>query len=267
MEPMLNIALRAARKGVEILNKAAQRRDTLTIETKAKNDYVTEVDRAVEKEILYHLRKAYPEHQFIGEESGITEGNNSDYQWFIDPIDGTTNFIYGIPHYAISVACFYKGRPEHAVIIDPAKGEEFTASRGHGAMLNGYRIRVSERRGLSGALIATGIPFSDRSMSHIRAYLTGMEELLRQQSSGIRRMGSAALDLAYVAAGRFDGFWEISLKPWDIAAGILLVTEAGGLVSDFAGGNTMMDSGNVVCGGSRVFKPLLSIVGRHLKDI
>lgn len=271
MEPMLTMALRAARKGAEVLEKAVQHRDVMKIEVKAKNDYVTEVDRAVEREVLYHLRKAYPGHCFIGEESGVAEGStgdgSSDYQWLIDPIDGTTNFIYGIPHYAISIACLYRGRLEHGVVLDPAKREEFTASRGRGAMLNGRRIRVSDRRGLSGALIATGIPFSDRSMPHIVPYLNSMAAVLQQQSAGIRRMGAAALDLAWVAAGRFDGFWEMKLRPWDIAAGILLVTEAGGFVSDFAGGNTMMESGNIVCAGSKVFKPLLSITGRHLRAV
>lgn len=267
MEPMLNMALRAARKGAEVLEKATQHRDVIKIEEKAKNDYVTGVDTAVEKEIIYHLRKAYPEHQFIGEESGESNHPDSSYQWYIDPIDGTTNFIYGIPHFAISIACLHKGRLEHAVILDPVKREEFTASRGKGATLNGRRIRVSDRQSLSGALIATGIPFNDRSMQHISTYLNSMEEILQQQSAGIRRMGAASLDLAYVAAGRFDGFWEMNLKPWDIAAGLLLVTEAGGFVSDFQGGNSMMSSGNVVCANSKVFKPLLSITGKHLKNI
>jgi myo-inositol-1(or 4)-monophosphatase len=266
MEPMLNMALRAARKGAEVLQKNSQHRDVLKIEEKAKNDYVTEMDKAVEKEILYHLRKAYPDHQFIGEESGASE-QQSDYQWFIDPIDGTTNFIYGIPHFAISIGCFYKGKPEHAVILDPSKQEEFTASRGQGAKLNGRRIRVSQRKGLSGALLATGIPFNDSTMIHIKAYLDGMEEVLQQECSGIRRMGAASLDLAYVAAGRLDGYWEMNLKPWDMAAGILLIQEAGGFIGDFVGGNSMMESGNIVCGNNKVFKPLLSIVGRHLKHV
>ena len=153
------------------------------------------------------------------------------------------------------------------MILDPSKREEFTASRGKGAALNDRRIRVSDRQSLSGALIATGIPFNERSMPHISAYLNSMEEVLQQQSAGIRRMGAASLDLAYVAAGRFDGFWEMNLKPWDIAAGMLLVTEAGGFVSDFQGGNSMMNSGNVVCANNKVFKPLVSIAGKHLKNV
>lgn len=266
MEPMLNMALRAARKGAELLERNTKYRDNLKIEEKAKNDYVTEMDQAVEKEILYHLCKAYPDHQFIGEESGASE-SQSDYQWFVDPIDGTTNFIYDIPHFAISIGCFYKGKPQHAVILDPNKREEFTASRGQGAQLNGRRIRVSERRSLSGALIATGIPFNGKTMAYIKPYLKSMEEILQQESSGIRRMGAASLDLAYVAAGRLDGYWEMSLKPWDMAAGMLLIQEAGGFISDFGGGNNMVKSGNIVCGNQKVFKALLSIVGKYLRDI
>jgi myo-inositol-1(or 4)-monophosphatase len=267
MEPMLTMALRAARKGAEVLEKSIQHRDVLKIEEKSKNDYVTEVDRAVEKEIIYHLHKAYPEHNFNGEESGKTAGKDSDYEWIIDPIDGTTNFINGIPHYAISIAVTHKGRLEHGVILDPMKREEFTASRGKGAALNDRRIRVSERKSMSGALIATGIPFNGKTMDHIKPYLQNLEDVLQQQTSGIRRMGAASLDLAYVAAGRYDGFWEMKLQPWDIAAGILLVQEAGGFVSDFKGGNDMLKSGNIVCASGKVFKTLLSITGKHLKNV
>lgn len=264
MEPMINIALRAARKGAELLDTAAQHGKPLEIEAKGMNDYVTNLDRAVEKEVIYHLKKAYPDHGFLCEESGNTEGSNNDYQWVIDPIDGTTNFIHGIPHYCISIACVYKSKIEHAVILDPVKRDEFTASRGRGARLNDKRIRVAPASGLEGSLIATGIPFNGERFSQIDDYLKCLKEVAGK-SSGIRRMGSAALDLAYVAAGRYDGFWEIQLKPWDIAAGILLIQEAGGMVSDFKGGNTMMESGNIVCGSPKVFKPLLQIVGRHLK--
>ena len=266
MEPMLTMALRAARKGAEIIDKALQHRDLIKIEEKSRNDYVTEVDKAVEKEVIYHLKKAYPEHSFLGEETGIID-TDSDYQWIIDPIDGTTNFVYGIPHFAISIACVFKGKVEHAVVLDPSKREEFTASRGKGAMLNGRRLRVSDRKSLSGALISTGIPFGDKTLPHLKPYLESMENILEQQTSGIRRMGAASLDLAYVAAGRYDGFWEMKLSPWDMAAGMLLVTEAGGFISDFKGGNRMLDSGNVVCGPNKVFKPLLSIVGKHLQSL
>jgi len=262
MEPMLTIALRAARKAAEKIDRALERMDLVEIEEKSRNDFVTEVDKTSEKEILYHLRKAYPDHSFLGEESGFIQGENTDYQWIIDPLDGTTNFIHGIPHFAISIACSIKGQIQHGVVLDPVKREEFTASRGRGATLNGRRIRVTERRGFDGALIGTGIPFSGFALDHIDAYLATLKEIAGQ-TAGIRRQGSAALDLAYVAAGRLDGFWEMNLKPWDIAAGCLLVQEAGGLVSDFRGGHSFMETGHVVCAAPKVFKPLLQAVGKH----
>lgn len=263
MQPMLNIASRAARKAGELIIDALDRVNLLAIEEKGRNDFVTEVDRAAEKEIIYQIRKAYPDHAIQGEETGATEGANSDYQWIIDPLDGTTNFIHGIPHFAISIACKHKGRVQHAVVFDPIKREEFTASKGDGAALNGKRIRVSTRRSLDGALIGTGIPFNGFALNHMKPYLEALHEIAGQ-TAGIRRPGAAALDLAYVAAGRFDGFWEMKLQEWDIAAGSLLVTEAGGLVSDFQGGNTYLNSGHIVCGTPKVFKPVLQIVKKHL---
>lgn len=266
MEPMINIALRAARKASEIIERAAERLDLITIEQKGRNDFVSEVDRKSEQEIIYHLKKAYPDHCFIGEESGKTGNPESDYQWVIDPLDGTTNFLHGIPHYAVSIACLYKGQLTHAVVLDPIKREEFTASRGKGATLNGRRIRVSPRKSLDGAIIGTGIPFNGFALENIDAFLVCMKEIA-SQTAGIRRPGSAALDLAYVAAGRFDGFWEMNLKEWDMAAGALLIKEAGGMISDFKGGNDYLASGNVVCAAPKVFKPLLQIVGKHMGHI
>lgn len=266
MEPMLTMALRAARKAAEKIEQALERVDLINIEEKGRNDFVTDVDKKSEQEILYHLKKAYPDHSFLGEESGETEGSNSDYQWIIDPIDGTTNFIHGIPHFAISIACTYKGQLQHGLVLDPVKREEFTASRGKGAMLNERRIRVSPRRNFDGALIGTGIPFSGFALDHIDPYLNTVKEIAGQ-TAGIRRQGSAALDLAYVAAGRYDGYWEMNLKPWDIAAGCLLVQEAGGLVSDFKGGHDFMNSGNVVCAPPKVFKQLLQTVGKHMGNL
>ncbi len=263
MEPMLTMALRAGRKAAELIERAFERVDLLTIETKSRNDFVTEVDKAAEKEIIYHLRKAYPDHSIRGEEGGSLPGKNPDYEWVIDPLDGTTNFIHGLPHFSVSIACKYKGQLEHAVVIDPIKREEFTASRGRGAALNGRRIRVSPRKGLEGALIGTGIPFSGYALEHISSYLSVMQELAGQ-TAGIRRCGSAALDLAYVASGRFDAFWEMNLNEWDIAAGLLLVKEAGGLVSDFNGGADFLESGHVVCGSPKVFKPVLQTVQKHM---
>lgn len=260
---MLTMALRAGRKAAELIERAFERVDLIPVEMKSRNDFVTEVDKASEKEIIYHLRKAYPDHSFRGEESGFIQGKNSDYEWIIDPLDGTTNFVHGVPHFSISIACLYKGQIEHAVVIDPIKREEFTASRGRGAMLNDRRIRVSPRRGMEGALIGTGIPFSGYALEHITPYLACVQEIAGQ-TSGIRRCGSAALDLAYVAAGRFDAFWEMKLNKWDIAAGILLVTEAGGLVSDFNGGVDYLETGHVVVGSPKVFKPVLQIVQKNL---
>ncbi|MEW5248257.1 inositol monophosphatase family protein [Microbulbifer sp. 2201CG32-9] len=266
MEPMLNIALRAARKAGELIERAWERSDLTQLEEKGRNDFVTDVDRASEREIIYHLRKAYPKHSIRAEESGLHEGAEPEYEWIIDPLDGTTNFIHGVPQFCVSIACRYRGRIEHAVVLDPIKREEFTASRGRGAALNGRRIRVSGRQGLRGGLIGTGIPFSGPALENVDPYLTALKEIARQ-TAGIRRPGAAALDLAYVAAGRFDGFWEMHLNTWDIAAGALLVKEAGGLISDFHGGESYLDSGHLVCGTPRVFKPLLQIVGKHLNGV
>ncbi len=263
---MLTIALRAARKAGEMIERALERVDVVNIEEKGRNDFVTDVDKASEKEIIYHLRKAYPDHRITGEETGTTGSEESDYEWIIDPLDGTTNFIHGIPHFAISIACIHKGQIEHAVVLDPIKREEFTASRGRGAALNGRRLRVSSRRGLDGALIGTGIPFSGFAMDNMTPYLAALQEIA-SQTAGIRRPGAASLDLAYVAAGRFDGFWEMNLQQWDIAAGVLLVKEAGGLISDFRGGNDFLNTGHVVCASPKVFKPLLQIVGKHMSKI
>jgi myo-inositol-1(or 4)-monophosphatase len=265
MEPMLNMALRAARKAGEIIERALERVDLIPIEEKGRNDFVSEVDKKAEQEVIYHLKKAYPDHSFLGEESGRS-ANKSDYLWIIDPLDGTTNFLHGIPHFSVSIACVYKGNLQHAVVYDPVKREEFTASRGKGAMLNGRRIRVSARKNLDGALIGTGVPFNGFALENIDAYLACLKEIAGQ-TAGIRRAGSAALDLAYVAAGRFDGFWEMNLKEWDIAAGVLLVKEAGGMLSDFKGGNDYLDYGHVVCANPKVFKPLLQVVGKHLGHI
>ncbi|MCW8196364.1 inositol monophosphatase [Proteobacteria bacterium 005FR1] len=266
MEPMLNVALNAARKAARLVEQAAERLDKVVVEKKSSNDFVTQVDRAAEEEVIYHLRKAYPDHAIRGEESGLHEGKGSEYEWLIDPIDGTTNFIHGIPHFCVSIACLRNGRVEHAVIVDPIKREEFAASRGKGAQLNGRRIRVSSRHGLDGALIGTGIPFNGFAFEHIEAYLACMRDVAGQ-TAGIRRAGSAALDLAYVAAGRFDGFWEIALKPWDMAAGVLLIKEAGGLVSDLKGGESYMETGNITAAPPKVFRSLVQITQKHLGHV
>lgn len=266
MEPMLNIALRAARKAGELIERSLEHVDLVHIEEKGRNDFVSEVDRKAEQEILYHLKKAFPEHGFLGEECGNTGNPDSDYQWIIDPLDGTTNFLHGIPHFAVSIACTYRGQLAHGVVLDPVKREEFTASKGKGATFNGRRMRVSPRKSLEGALIGTGIPFNGFALEHIDPYLSCLREVA-SQTAGVRRPGSAALDIAYVAAGRYDGFWEMNLKEWDMAAAVLLVKEAGGMVCDFQGGSAYMETGNIVCAAPKVFKPLLQIVGKHMGGI
>jgi len=266
MQPMTTIALRAARKAGEIIARASEQVDLLDVSEKGVNDFVTEIDTAAEKEVIYHISKAHPDHGFLGEEGGQQGNPDSDYQWIIDPLDGTTNFIRGIPHFAVSIACLYKGQLEHAVILDPIRREEFISSRGRGAQLNGHRIRVSSRKSLDGALIGTGIPYKARSENHIPAYMESLEAVTKQ-TAGIRRAGSAALDLAYVAAGRLDAFWEIGLNRWDIAAGALLIREAGGLIGDFSGGNAYLESGNIVAGNPKCFKAILQTVQPYLGKI
>ncbi len=256
MEPMVNIALRAARKAGENIVRASDDLDRVDVVAKGVNDFVSEVDINAEQEIIYHLQKAYPDHAILGEETGLTGNADADYQWIIDPLDGTTNFARGIPHYAISIACLHKGKLEHAVIVDPVRREEFIASRGRGAQLNGRRIRVSKRTSLDGALLGTGIPFKGHCDERLEEYAKSIE-VLAGQCAGIRRGGAAALDLAYVAAGRLDGFWEIGLEKWDIAAGALLVKEAGGLVADIDASDNYLESGNIVCGNPKCFKAVL----------
>jgi myo-inositol-1(or 4)-monophosphatase len=259
MEPMINIALRAARKAGEGIVRASDEMHRFEVKAKGVNNFVTEVDINAEQEIIYHLQKAFPEHAILGEESGLTGSESAEYRWIIDPLDGTTNFVRGIPHYAVSIACTYRGKLEHAVIVDPVRREEFTASRGRGAQLNGHRIRVSDLANLDGALLGTGIPFKNHCDDKLVAYSKSLE-VLAAQCAGIRRAGAASLDLAYVAAGRLDAFWETGLAPWDMAAGVLLVREAGGLVSDIDASDNYMESGNIVCGNPKCFKAVLQVV-------
>ncbi len=259
MQPMTTIALRAARKAGDNIVRASDDLDRFEVVAKGVNDFVTEVDIKAEEDIIYHLQKAYPDHAIIGEETGLTGREDAEYCWIIDPLDGTTNFIRGIPHYAISIACLHKGKLEHAVIVDPVRREEFIATRGRGAQLNGRRIRVSKLPSLEGALLGTGIPFKDHCDDKLAPYAQTIETLA-SQCAGIRRAGAASLDLAYVAAGRLDAFWEIGLAKWDIAAGALLVKEAGGLVADIDGSDNYLESGNIVCGTPRCFKAVLQTV-------
>lgn len=261
MQPMLNMAVRAARNAGKLIVRNLDRIDQLTIASKKRNDFVTEVDRQAEQEIIKVLHKAYPNHAILAEESGEQTGN--EFQWIIDPLDGTTNFLHGFPQFSVSIALRHKGRLEQAVVYDPLRQELFTASRGAGALLNDRRIRVTRQNTLEGALLGTGFPFRDQH--HLDSYL-GMFRDLTLDTAGIRRPGSAALDLAYVAAGRLDGFWEIGLSIWDIAAGVLLIQEAGGLVGDFAGGHDHLETGNVVAATPKLFPAILQTIRPHLTD-
>lgn len=259
MHPFLNIAKRAALDAGKIMLRNWERLDTLKVSEKQRNDFVTEVDLQAEREIIRTLHKIYPNHAILAEESGVS-GENDEYQWIIDPLDGTTNYLNGFPHFAVSIGLKHKGRLEAGLIYDPLKQDIFTASRGQGALLNDRRIRVKKRTSLEGALIATGIPA--RYMEHKPAFLEMMGAMM-SNGGQLRRTGSAALDLAYVAAGRLDGFWEIGLKPWDMAAGAVLIQEAGGLVGDLRGDMNFMETGNIVGGSPKVFKALLQTIQPH----
>ena len=263
MHPMLNIGVRAARSAGKVIIRAFEQLDKVEIESKGTNDFVTSVDISAEEAIVETIQKSYPNHTIIGEECGLIQGSDNDFQWIIDPLDGTTNFIKGIPHFAVSIALKVKGKLDQAIIYDPIRGELFTASRGKGAQLNSTRIRVKNHKELNGTIIATGFPFKHKQ--HTNAYLE-MFKTLFTKASDMRRAGSAALDLAYVAAGRVDGFFEIGLKPWDTAAGELMVIEAGGLVTDFVGGHNQMNSGNIVAASPRLLKEILKDIRPHLGD-
>ena len=261
MHPMLNVAVRAAREAGKIINRASLDIDLLRVAQKAANDFVTEVDRAAEQAIIDVLLKAYPQHGILGEETGSTFGDaTSEYQWIIDPLDGTTNFIHGMPVYAVSIALAHRGVVQQGVVYDPTRDELFTATRGAGAFLNSRRIRVSNRVRLEDSLIGTGFPF--RKHDDFDTYME-MFKLVAQRCVGLRRPGAAAIDLAYVAAGRYDGFFESGLKPWDIAAGSLLITEAGGLVGNFAGEGDFLHSGEVLAATPRVYAQLVGLLQRY----
>lgn len=259
MHPTLNIAIRAARAAGDVIVRSIDRLDALTVNEKSRNDYATEVDHHAEQEIIQILRRSYPSHGILAEESGFHPGD--EYVWVIDPLDGTTNYLHGFPQFAVSIALRQRDRLEHAVIYDPLRNELFTASRGGGAALNNHRIRVTNSSGLRGALLGTGFPF--KTPQHLDAYL-GTFRTLCLDAAGIRRAGSAALDLAYVAAGRLDGFWEIGLKEWDWSAGVLLVQEAGGIVTDFLGDDRYHTSGNILAAAPRLHSVMQKSIEPHL---
>jgi myo-inositol-1(or 4)-monophosphatase len=256
MHPLINIGMRAARRAGDLIVRSLSRLDSIKIDTKGRNDFVTEVDRKAEAEIIATVRKSYPDHAFFAEESG--RSGEGEFVWIIDPLDGTTNFLHGFPTFCVSIAVEQKGRLQHAIVYDPMRQEVFTASRGEGAQLEGKKIRVSPQRTLEGALIGTGFPF--RSVAtHVDDYLAILKVIMTT-AAGVRRPGSAALDLAYVAAGRTDGFWEFGLSPWDTAAGVLLIQEAGGRVGTPTGAEYALGK-NIVAGNPKVYEALLAAIG------
>jgi myo-inositol-1(or 4)-monophosphatase len=261
MQPLLNIAVRAARRAGDLIVRNLDRVPTLGVRSKSRNDFVTEIDQLAERDIIETIRRTHPDHGFLGEESGRSGGD--EFLWIIDPLDGTTNFLHGFPTFAVSLACEYRGRLEHAVVYDPMRQELFTASRGDGAQLDGRRIRVSKQLELEGALVATGFPYRANAR-YIDEYLAMLKAVM-QQTAGIRRPGAASLDLAYVAAGRVDGFWEIGLNAWDTAAGTLLITEAGGRIGTLVGGE-YRQGGNVVAGTPKVYEALVECLRPHVPE-
>lgn len=263
LHPMLNVAIKAARAAGAVINRAALDVENVRVAQKQVNDFVTEVDQASERTIIETLLGAYPQHGILAEESGTEYGNkNSDHIWIIDPLDGTTNFIHGFPVYCVSIALAYKGKIEHAVVYDPSRNDLFTATRGRGAFLNERRIRVSKRAQLKDCLVSTGFPF--RPGDNLRQYLQMFADVT-ERVAGVRRPGSAALDLAYVAAGFTDGFFETGLSIWDIAAGSLLVTEAGGLVGNFTGEADFLEQRECLAGNPRAYGQLVGILGKYSK--
>lgn len=261
MDPMLTIAVRAAREAGRILLRNFENVDRLKIQSKGRNDFVTEVDQRAEIAVIKVLREKYPGHAILAEETGAHPGRD-EYEWVIDPLDGTTNYLHGFPQFAVSIACKIRGKLEQAVVYDPLREEMFTATRGRGAQLNDRRIRVSDRKSLDGALLGTGFPF--REHQNLDLYMQ-MFRLMVEQTAGLRRPGSAALDLAYTAAGRTDGFFELGLSQWDFAGGALLVSEAGGMVTDIDGGGGFLDSGNLLAANLKIHAAMLKNFAPLLK--
>jgi myo-inositol-1(or 4)-monophosphatase len=265
MQPLLNIAVRAARRAGDLIFRSIPRLESIQVTSKGRNDFVSEVDHAAEQEIIATIRRAHPDHGFLAEESG--RSGSDENVWIIDPLDGTTNFLHGFPTFAVSIAHQQRGRLEHAVVYDPMRQELFTASRGEGAQLEGKKIRVSRQPGLEGALIGTGFPYRANAR-WLDSYIEMMKVVVKQ-ASGLRRPGAASLDLAYLAAGRLDGFWEIGLGPWDTAAGTLLIQEAGGIIGTLTGAQ-YRQAGHVIAGNPKVYAALVEafapFVPEELRD-
>ena len=265
LHPMLNIAVKAARTAGALINRAALDVEVLKVGQKGANDFVTEVDQAAERAIIETLLQAYPDHSILAEESGREHGaRESEYTWIIDPLDGTTNFIHGFPFYAVSIALAHRGVLQQAVVYDPSRNDLFYASKGRGAYLNDRRLRVSKRTRLADALVGTGFPF--RKGDNFKRYVKMFEEVM-QSCAGVRRPGAAALDLCYVAAGWYDGFFEMGLNPWDAAAGALLITEAGGLVGNFTGESDFLYQREIVAGAPKIYGQLVKILTPYSRVI
>lgn len=260
---MLNVAIKAARAAGAVINRAAFDVETVRVSQKGLNDFVTEVDQAAERVIIETLLTAYPGHGILAEESGSEHGApDSEFVWIIDPLDGTTNFIHGFPVYCVSIALAVRGKVEQAVVFDPNRNDLFTATKGRGAFLNDRRIRVSKRTHLKDALVSTGFPY--RAGDDMQQYLQMMGDVM-PRAAGLRRPGAAALDLAYIAAGYADGFFEKGLQPWDVAAGALLITEAGGLVGNFTGEADFLDQQECLAGNPRIYGQLIPLLGKYSK--
>ncbi len=265
MHPTLTIAVKAARRAGNIINRGSRDLDRLTVTAKGPKDFVSEIDRAAESAIVETLLEAYPDHAILAEE-GTAKGANADAEnvWIIDPLDGTTNFLHGFPQYCVSIALAHKGQVTQGVIYDPVRNDLFTATRGRGAYLNDRRIRVSKRTQLKECLIGTGFPFRDGSF--LDAYLAMMRTMI-EHTAGLRRPGAAALDLAYVAAGFYDGFFEVGLNPWDVAAGSLLVLEAGGLIGDLSGEGDYLHGGEVIAATPKIFAQMVTLLGPYRAEV
>jgi myo-inositol-1(or 4)-monophosphatase len=260
MHPLLNIGVRAARRAGDLIVRHINQLDAIKVDSKGRNDFVSEVDRMAEEDIIRTVQRSYPDHAFLAEESGSS--GDAEYVWIIDPLDGTINFLHGFPVFCVSIAVMHRGRLEHGVIYDPLRQELFTTSRGAGATVDGRKMRVSDSRLLEKSLVGTGYPYKPGS-DWLDPYM-GMLKAAISQTSGVRRPGAAALDLAYVAAGRLDGFWEIGLNIWDVAAGVLMIQECGGIVTDLAGREGWQQSGNIVAGNPKIHEALLHLIEPHL---
>jgi myo-inositol-1(or 4)-monophosphatase len=263
MHGMVNIAIRAARRAGSVMIRQLNQLEAIEVTEKGRNDFVSEVDRRAEAAIIEVIKDHYPDHAILAEESGA-QGDH-EYQWIIDPLDGTTNFLHGFPVFSVSIAVAQANELQHAVVYDPLRQEIFSATRGQGAQLDERRIRVSKRNTLTGALIGTGFPFK-MTEAYVDRYL-GMLRAVMLETAGVRRPGSAALDLCYVAAGRIDGFWELGLSKWDMAAGALIIREAGGRISDFNGTDAYLDSGHVVAGAPKIYAALSKLLAPHARGL